>query len=110
MQVSIYAGLLHILVSLSKNQCLHNRKNSSGARLKPSKLPLEYCFSIYWFACQHTSFPVFSCMSIYMPNRYICLLRIVSLVSVYMSAVLCKVLSGHVICRFCMPTGACQIL
>jgi hypothetical protein len=46
MQVSIYAGLLHILVSLSENQCLLNRKNSSGARLKPSKLTLEYCFSI----------------------------------------------------------------
>jgi hypothetical protein len=30
MQVSIYAGLLHTLASLSKNQCLLNRKNSSG--------------------------------------------------------------------------------
>jgi hypothetical protein len=37
-------------------------------------------------------------MSVYMPNCYICLLQIVSLVSVYMSPVLCKVLSGHVIC------------
>jgi hypothetical protein len=47
MQVSIYAGLLRILVSLSENQCLLNRKDCSGARLKPSKLTLEYYFSIY---------------------------------------------------------------
>jgi hypothetical protein len=33
MQVSIYAGLLHTLVILSENQCLLDRKNSSGARL-----------------------------------------------------------------------------
>jgi hypothetical protein len=48
---------------------------------------------------------IFSCMSIYMPSCYICLLQIVSLVSVCMSAVLCKISSGHVICRLICQTS-----
>jgi hypothetical protein len=45
-----------------------------------------------------------------MPNCYICLLQIASLVSIYMSIILCKVLSWHGICRLCMPTIASHIL
>jgi hypothetical protein len=46
---------------------------------------------------------------VYMPNCYICLLQIVSLVSVCMSAILCKVLSRHDICQFYMPTASCFV-